>query len=133
MQIRKTFFSKKQIIITILSVSAILFTGCKGDKLKEDIAPMADAMCRFIDVQNKLKASIESNDTVSMQKYMAEQKQMQVEMTVLNEEFKKKYSDKINDQEFGKKFSKVMNEALLECPHLSKEDREMMEKGMGGN
>jgi hypothetical protein len=32
MQIRKTFFSKRQIIITILSVSAILLTGCKGDE-----------------------------------------------------------------------------------------------------
>jgi hypothetical protein len=31
MQIRKIVFSKKQIIITILSVSAILLTGCKGD------------------------------------------------------------------------------------------------------
>ena len=122
---------KFRAILTIILISgAFAFTGCKGDKLKEDVAPMADAMCRFIDVQNKLKASIETNDTVSMQKYMAEQKQMQVEMTVLNEEFKKKYSDKINDQEFGKKFSKVMNEALLECPHLSKEDREMMKKGM---
>jgi hypothetical protein len=31
MQNRKKIFSKKQIIITILSVSAILLTGCKGD------------------------------------------------------------------------------------------------------
>jgi hypothetical protein len=52
-------------------------------------------------------------------------------MTVLNEEFKAKYGEKLNDEKFLKEYKKVMNDALLECPHLTKEDREMMEKGMG--
>ena len=109
-----------------------MLTGCGGNKeLQENIQPIADAMCMFIDVQNQMKTAVEANDSVTIDSLSKIRQQLQIEMTVRNEEFKAKYNEKLNDEKFLKEYKQLMNEALLECKHLSKEDREMMEKGMG--
>jgi hypothetical protein len=122
----------KKLLYTAGLVAAVLLSGCGGNKeLKESIQPISDAMCKFIEVQNLWKNAAEANDSIRIDSLSKIRNQLQIEMTVLNEEFKAKYGDKLNDEQFLKEYKKLMNDALLECPHLSKEDREMMEKGMG--
>jgi hypothetical protein len=122
----------KKLLYTAGFIAVILLSGCGGNKeLKEKVQPIADAMCKFIDIQNQLKTAVEANDSVRIDSLTNIRHQIQIEMTVLNEEFNAKYADKNNDEKFLKEYKKLMNDALLECPHLSKEDREMMEKGMG--
>lgn len=122
----------KRLLYTAGIAAAILLSGCGGnEELKENVQPVANAMCKFIEVQNLWKNAAEANDSVRIDSLNNIRQQLQIEMTVLNEEFKTKYGDKLNDEKFLKEYKKVMNDALLECPHLTKEDREMMEKGMG--
>ena len=122
----------KKAFLTIAVFAAFLFAGCGGNKeLQEDVQPIADEMCRFIDIQNQLKVAVEANDSLKIDSLSMLRHKSQIEMTVLNEEFNAKYGKQSNDEAFLKEYKKLMNDALLECPHLSKEDREMMEKGMG--
>ncbi|MFC2102701.1 hypothetical protein ACFLS7_06875 [Bacteroidota bacterium] len=115
-------------IIALLAIVVIGFTGCSGsDELDKDVAPLADAMCKFIEVQNNLRAAVEANDSVNIEKYSAEKHKMTVEISVLNNEFQEKYGDLVKDQEFGKKFKKSMNRNMIDCQALSTEDRDKME------
>lgn len=119
--------------LVALSVTAIIaLAGCSNNTLKKDVEPLADAMCRFIELENKLKAVQDTADSVTLAGLMDARKQLTIEMTVLNKEFQDKYGDKIKDADFGKKFGKIMNDQLLECPHLSKEDRDRMMQAHGG-
>lgn len=112
-------------------MAGILLTGCSGNKeLKKSIEPIADAMCRYIDIQNQLQTAMEANDSVRIDSLSTLRVKVQEEMTTLNEQFMAKYGDKKNDEKFLKDYKKVMNKALLDCPHLSAEDREMLEKSM---
>jgi PBP1b-binding outer membrane lipoprotein LpoB len=121
----------KKALLTLGIIAALMFYGCSGNKeLKENVQPIADAMCTFINIQNQLKIAVEANDSARIDSLSVMRHQVQIEMTVLNEEFNAKYGNKNNDEKFLKEYKKVMNDALLECPHLSKEDRDMMEKGM---
>jgi len=115
-------------IIALLAIVFIGFFGCGGsDKLDKDVAPLAEAMCKFIEIQNNLKAAMEANDSLNVQKYSADKHKMTTEITVLNNEFQEKYGDLVRDQEFGKKFKKSMNKLMIDCPALSAEDRDKME------
>ena len=119
--------------IKILGFLSLIFfglTGCGDHKLANDVAPLADVMCRFIEIQNNLQKAVNDNDSLTMHKLEADKHKLTIEMTIMNQEFQEKYGDKINDKEFGKKFKKEMNKALIECPHLSVEDRDRMEKEM---
>ncbi|MBN1198878.1 MAG: hypothetical protein JXA23_05970 [Bacteroidales bacterium] len=113
-------------IIVLLAIALIGFSGCGSNNLDQDVAPIADAMCKFIEIQNNLKTAIETNDTMNIQKYSADKHKMTVEITILNNEFQEKYGDLVKDKEFGKKFKKSMNKAMIDCPALSTEDREKM-------
>jgi len=113
--------------LSLLLIAIIGLSGCGNNNLKEDVAPLADAMCRFIEIQNNLKDAIVENDSIEMHKYETMKHKMTTEITVLNAEFQEKYGDLISDQEFGKKFKKEMNKAMIDCPHLSTEDRDRME------
>lgn len=115
-------------IIALLTIVIIGFTGCGGsDELDKDVAPLAEAMCKFIEIQNNLRAAIDSNDSVNIQKYSTEKQKMTTELTILNDEFQEKYGDLVKDQEFGKKFKKAMNKNMIDCQALSTEDRDKME------
>ena len=122
----------KKTLFTIGIIAALMLSGCGGNKeLKESVQPIADEMCKFIDIQNQLKMAVEMSDSARIDSLSDIRYKIQIEMTVLNEEFNAKYKDKNNDEKFLKEYKKLMNEALLECPHLSEQDRKMMEKGMG--
>lgn len=114
-------------LVALAAFAWFLITGCGSNELDKDIQPLAETMCKFIEIQNNLKAAIDSNDSISIQKFSAEKHKMTIEMTILNKEFQDKYGDKISNQEFGKKFRISMNKAMIECPHLAPEDRDRMQ------
>jgi hypothetical protein len=64
-----------------------------------------------------------------VKKLQSDYEVMEAEMTLLNENFRKKYSDRVNEDEFKKEFRKLLSKSMLECKNLSKEDREAFEKG----
>ena len=73
--------------------------------------------------------SADPADSALVMKLQAEYDVVEAEMTVLYAGFRKKWGEKISDPEFSKKFRKYLNEAMLECKSLSKEDRENFERG----
>ena len=105
----------------------LLFSGCGNRELIEDAAKIGDAMCRNIEIMNKLKAA-NPTDSVTMQKLRSQAHQLQIEMTIVYKEFGDKYGDKTKDTKFNKKFNRELRKAMLDCPALSKKDREMFEQ-----
>lgn len=125
---------QKQIVMKIQNVFIplvigviIFFSGCGNNEIKKDAELIGDAMCRNIEVMNKLRA-IDPNDTVGTQKLQAESKKLTTEMTILYKEFGDKYGDKTKNADFNKKFGMELRKAMLNCQFLSKEDRAQFEK-----
>ncbi|MBL7110855.1 MAG: hypothetical protein ISS19_02800 [Bacteroidales bacterium] len=115
------------ILFALLAFVWFAITGCGNNELDKDVEPLADAMCKFIEIQNNLKGAFEANDSLNIQKFSAEKHKMNIEITILNQEFQEKYGDLVMDQDFGKKFKRAMNKYMVDCPHISPEDREKME------
>jgi hypothetical protein len=105
----------------------LLFSGCGNRELKEDAARIGDAMCRNIEIMNKMKAANPADSAV-MQKLRSQAHQLQIEMTIVYKEFNDKYGEKTRDQKFTKKFNRELRKAMLDCPSLSKKDRELFEQ-----
>lgn len=120
MKIGKLYF-------TILIGAIILSAGCSNNGIKKDAVEIGDAMCRNIEVMNRLRAA-DPTDTTTTKRLYEEQKKLQTEMTILYKEFGDKYGAKTKDAEFNKTFAKELRKAMLNCPHLSKEDRAQFEK-----
>ena len=120
---------KSLLNVTILCM-VVFFTSCahKTDpELKKDAKNIADAMCRNIETMNNLKA-LNPADSARVKEVRAKEKQAEVEMTILYQEFKAKYKDKINDKKFNEEFALELRKAMLDCKLLSKEDRANFEK-----
>ena len=49
-------------------------------------------------------------------------------MGILYKEFGEKYGEKTKNTDFNKKFAQELRRAMLNCPYLSKEDRDQFEK-----
>lgn len=108
----------------------LLFSGCSSNnEIKKDAVQIGDAMCRNIEIMNKLRAA-DPNDTLATQKLHVEAKKLQTEMTILYKEFGDKYGAKTKDKDFNKIFAKELRKAMLDCPYLSKEDRAQFEKDL---
>jgi hypothetical protein len=121
----------RKVLFGVMIVGAMTLAACRSNEdLKEEVRPVADEMCKFIDVENQIKTAAKAADSAALDSLEKVRHQIQIEMTVLNQEFNGKFKDKIRDAEWLKTYKKAMNEALLECPHLSAQDREMMEQGM---
>jgi hypothetical protein len=105
----------------------LLFSGCGNRGLKEDAAKVGDAMCRNIEIMNKIKAANPA-DSVTMQKLRLQAHQLQIEMTIVYKEFSDKYGDKTKDPKFNKKFNRELRKAMIDCPSLSKKDRDLFEQ-----
>jgi hypothetical protein len=118
--------NKNLCLPAIISIM-LLFSGCGNRELKEDAAKIGDAMCRNIEIMNKMKAA-NPMDSVTMQKLRSQAHQLQIEMTIVYKEFSDKYGDKTKDQKFNKKFNRELRKAMLDCPSLSKKDRELFEQ-----
>lgn len=118
----------KSLLSIILLGGVILLSSCGGNKeLKADAKNIAVAMCRNIETMNNLK-SADPSDSAKMLKLRSKEKEAEVEMTVLYQEFKAKYKNKVSDPKFSKEFAKELRKAMLDCPYLSKEDRASFEK-----
>jgi len=117
---------KNSFLPAILGV-VLLFSSCENRELKEDAAKIGDAMCRNIEIMNKMKAANPADSAV-MQKLRSQAHQLQIEMTIVYKEFSDKYGDKTKDLKFNKKFNRELRKAMLDCPSLSKKDRELFEQ-----
>ncbi len=117
------------ILCSVMISLALLLGGCGGQnrELKKDARNFADAMCRNIETMQKIRKASPA-DTLLMQKLQKEHQAEETEMTTLSVDFRKKYGEKINIPEFNRQYRKYLNEAMLDCRFLSKEDRENFEK-----
>lgn len=117
----------KNLFLPALIGVVLLFSGCGNRELKEDAAKVGDAMCRNIEIMNKIKAANPA-DSVTMQKLRSQAHQLEIEMTIVYKEFGDKYGEKTKDPKFNKKFNRELRKAMLDCPSLSKKDRELFEE-----
>ena len=119
------------IFYSILIAGLIGISGCGNEdrELKKDTKEIADVMCKTMGAMTKLKA-VDPADSAMVSRLQAEYQMIQADMAKLYEEFRKKYGDKTTSKEFTEKFRKYLNESMLDCKNLSKEDREAFEKGM---
>ncbi len=119
-----------RILILILIAGILVFSGCSSEnkELKKDAVNIADAMCKSIEAMKNLQTA-DPADSVQIQRLQADYKKIEAEMTALNDEFRKKYVGNVNSKEFTDQFRKYLNEAMLDCKSLSKEDRAVFEKG----
>jgi len=118
----------KQFVNVIFISAVIALASCGGNKeLQQDAKNIATAMCRNIETMNNLK-TVDPADSVKVLQLRAKEKQAEVEMTILYQEFKAKYKDKVSDKKFSQEFAKELRKAMLDCPYLSKEDRASFEK-----
>jgi len=105
----------------------LVFSGCGNREMKEDATKVADSMCRNIDIMNKIRDA-DPADSVLLQKLHMQAHQLEIEMTIVYKEFGDKYGDKTKDPKFNKKFNRELRKAMLDCPSLSKKDRDLFEK-----
>jgi hypothetical protein len=119
----------RTLLFSILLGVIIISSGCGNRSLKRDAAKVGDAMCKNIEVVNKLRAANPS-DSVTVAKIQAQVQQVQSEMATVFKEFREKYGDKTKDPSFNKEFNRELRKAMLNCPYLSKADREMFEKDL---
>ena len=106
-----------------------IFSGCGNRELKADAKKIGDIMCRNIEVMNKLRTA-DPADTATVAKLQAQGEKMQKDMQVIYKEFGEKYAKKTKDPKFSKDFNRELRKAMLDCPHLSKKDRELFEKDL---
>lgn len=112
----------------LMIVMVFVLAGCGSNKeLKNDAKDIADVMCKNIEIMNRVHAANPA-DSVQVAKLQQEAEQIQIEMTIVYQEFKTKNKNKLTDDKFNKDFAQELRKAMLKCPHLSKEDREAFEK-----
>ncbi|MGA2822812.1 MAG: hypothetical protein ABSE72_04735 [Bacteroidales bacterium] len=117
----------KNLFFPVFIGFVLLFSGCGNRDLKEDAVKVGDVMCRNIEIMNKIKA-VNSVDSVTMQKLRLRAHQLEIEMTIVYKEFGDKYGEKTKDPKFNKKFNRELRKVLIDCPSLSKKDREIFEQ-----
>ncbi len=122
---------KQVLSILILSAVVMAFSSCNREnkELQKDAKNIAVAMCRNIETMQNLKTANPA-DSVKISQLRAKEKDAEVEMTILYQEFKAKYKEKTSDKKFSEEFAKELRKAMLDCPYLSKEDRANFEKEM---
>jgi hypothetical protein len=112
----------------LLIIVIMVFAGCGNDsELKKDVANIANGMCKITGVMQKLSTA-DPADSVAISELQTEEKRCQTEMTTLTREFQEKYKSSLSDKKFKKRYSREFRKAILNCPYLSKEDREKFEK-----
>ena len=106
-------------------------SGCKSEnkELKNDATEIANVMCKSLEAMKNLK-SADPADSIRIRKLQAEYKKVENELTILYGKFRKKYEAKSATREFTGQLRRYLNESMLECKSLSKEDRDNFEKGM---
>jgi hypothetical protein len=120
---------KVQFLYVIIFVIVAGISGCNREntELKKEAQAIAKAMCQSIETMNKLTAA-DPADTLLVRKLQSESNAIGEEMASMHDAFNKKFGKQSEDPGFKKEFSKYLREAMLECPHLSKEERENFSK-----
>jgi hypothetical protein len=119
------------IIFSFLIAGTLAISGCKSEnkELMKDAKNIADVMCRSIDAMKTLRMA-DPADSQMVKKLQADYAAIEAEMSLLNENFRIKYTDKVNTDEFKNEFRKLLSKSMLDCKSLSNEDRAAFEKGM---
>jgi hypothetical protein len=119
----------KNILFILMASGIVFFTSCGGvnKEIKQDAKNIAGAMCKNIEAMNKLKAA-NPGDSMLVEKLQMEAKQVQIEMTILYQEFKAKYKEQLKGEKFNKEFAKELRKAMLDCKSLSPKEKEQFEK-----
>ena len=114
--------------LTLLSC-ILLLTACNREDaaVKKDAKAIAEVMCKSLEAMKSLK-SVNPEDTALITQLQEKYRGVEQEMTGLYDGFRKKYEAKMSDKEFTKKFRRYLNEAMLDCKSLSKEDRANFER-----
>ena len=123
---------KIKVILYFLLIAGFFgISGCKSEnkELKKDCKSIADVMCKSLEAMENLKMA-DPADSLQVLKLQADYKKVETEMTILYQEFRTKYGEKVKSKEFNEEFRKYLNESMLDCKSLSKEDRAAFEKGM---
>jgi hypothetical protein len=121
-----------RIIFYLIVIAGIVEnSGCvhENKELKKDAVAIAAVMCKNMEAMKKLRTA-DPADSMLVKKLQSDYQDVASEMAGLYEVFRKKYGDKTTTREFGQEFRKYLNEAMLDCKSLSKEDREAFEKGL---
>jgi predicted small secreted protein len=122
------FMMKKILVLLFVPLVVHVFTGCnKSAGFQKDVEQVADGMCRIMEVMNKLQKA-DPNDSAGIAKLQKEKQRLETEMIRINEAFRENYKEKFSDASFLKEYSREMRKAILQCPHLSNEDRKRFEK-----
>jgi hypothetical protein len=119
----------KMIVLIAFMACMTGMTGCSSEnrELKTDARNIAAVMCKSIEAMKNLK-SADPADSLKISDLQQEYEKVQSEMKLVYATFHKKYGEKTASKEFGDTFRKYLNEAMLECKSLSKEDRENFER-----
>jgi hypothetical protein len=113
--------------ILLITVNIGISSCGKNKDLEKDVANIAESMCKITGVMNKLIAA-DPADSSTISRLQLEEMQCQEEMHKRNFEFREKYKTQLSDKKFKEQYSREFRKAILNCPHLSKEDRERYEK-----
>jgi len=119
-------------ILTLVLIAGIIgISGCSSEdkELKKDAKEIADVMCKSMEAMKNLRLA-DPADSVLVYKLQEEYQLIQSDMSALYQQFRTKYGEKTSSKEFSDQFRRYLNEAMLDCKSLSKEDREAFEKGM---
>jgi hypothetical protein len=122
---------KISVILSFILIAGMIgISGCgsQNKELKKDAKNIADAMCKNVEAMKNLRTANPA-DSMVIQKLQTEYEKVEAEMITLNDAFKKKWGEKATSEEFKQEFRKYLNEAMLDCKSLSKEDRESFERG----
>jgi hypothetical protein len=118
------------ILYSFFLAGIILISGCGNEnkELKKEAKEIADVMCKSMVAMKNLR-SADPADSTLVEKLQVEYQIVESEMSKLYQDFRTKYGEKTASKEFSEQFRKYLNEAMLDCQSLSKEDREAFEKG----
>ena len=123
--------TKNKLFLAFLVLCACL-TGCGPDPMQKDVKQLGDVWCRYLEIMNK-RQYVDPEDTLADSRTESEVEKILSEMDSLNEKIQKKYAEKTNDSVFTRRFNTELQKVMLNCPHLSKSDREKIEKELKKN
>lgn len=121
----------KKVLVALLFFGTYL-SGCSPDPMQQDVRQLGDVWCRYLEIMNK-RQYVDPEDTLADSKIESEVEKILSELDSLNSTIQEKYGKKSGDSVFTKKFNTELQKVMLNCPHLSKTDREKIEKELKKN
>jgi hypothetical protein len=117
---------KNKVFLAFLVLTVCLF-GCGPDPVQKDAKQLSEVWCRYIEIMSR-RQIVDPEDTVADSRVESELEKVMGEMDSLNTIIRKKYGEKTKDTSFSRRFKRELQKAMLNCPNLSKTDRDKIEK-----